>query len=47
MSKLDVTAMRAPSIGVFSKRGNHGFRPTIQVPAEWKLELEGMARELG
>lgn len=29
----------------FLQRGNHGFRFTIQIPAEWKLELEGMARE--
>jgi hypothetical protein len=47
LGKLDLTAIRAASIEVFSQRATHDFPPRVQIPAEWKPELESMASELG
>lgn len=47
LGKLDVRAVRAAAEHVFIQRATHGFPPPIQIPAEWKPELEVLAKELG
>lgn len=47
LGKLDLAAVRAASVEVFTQRATHDFPPRIQFPAEWKPELEGLAGELG
>jgi hypothetical protein len=47
LGKLNVTAVRAASEQVFAQRATHDFPPMIRIPAEWKPELEVLAKELG
>jgi hypothetical protein len=46
LGKLDVKAVRTAAKQVFAQRAIHGFPPLIQIPEEWKPELEVLAREL-
>jgi len=32
---------------VFAERATHDFPPTVQIAAEWRAELEVLAKELG
>ena len=47
LGKIDATAVRAAAEHVFAQRGTHEFPPKIKIPAEWKPELEALAKELG
>jgi len=47
LGKLDVTAVRVAAQQVFTQRATHDFPPVIRIPAEWKPELEVLAKELG
>lgn len=47
LGKLNVTTVRAAAEQVFSQRATHDFPPVIRIPAEWKPELEVLAKELG
>lgn len=47
LGKLDINAVRAAARQVFSERATHEFPPTVQIPAEWRPELEVLAKELG
>lgn len=47
LGKLDLATVHMAAIEVFFQRATHDFPPTIQIPAEWGPELEGLARELG
>jgi hypothetical protein len=47
LGKLNVTAVRAAAEQVFTQRATHDFPPAIRIPAEWKPELEVLAKELG
>jgi hypothetical protein len=47
LGKIDATAVRAAAEHVFAQRGTHAFPPTIQIPDEWKPELEALAKDLG
>jgi hypothetical protein len=47
LGKLDVMVVRAAVEQVFTQRATHDFPPTIRISAEWKPELEILAKELG
>ena len=47
LGKLDVKKVRAAAEQVFEERATHAFPPTVQIAAEWKPELEVLAKELG
>lgn len=47
LGKLDVPAVRDAAKKVFAARATHAFPPAIQIPNEWRLELEALARDLG
>jgi hypothetical protein len=47
LGKLDVRAIRTAAEHVFTQRAIHNFPPLIHIPAEWKAELEVLAKELG
>jgi hypothetical protein len=47
LGRLDVDAVRAAALQVFSDRATHKFPPMIQIAAEWRPELEVLAKELG
>jgi len=47
LGKLDVKAVRAAAEGVFAERATHDSPPTVKIAAEWKPELEVLAKELG
>jgi len=47
LGKLDVKAVRAAAKQVFAQRATHAFPQLIQIPEEWKPELEVLAKELG
>jgi len=47
LGKLDTKTVRAAAVGVFAERATHAFLPTFQIAAEWRPELEVMAKELG
>jgi Nucleotidyl transferase AbiEii toxin, Type IV TA system len=47
LGKLDVKAVRAAAQQVFSERATHEFPPAVQIAAEWRPELEVLAKELG
>jgi hypothetical protein len=44
---MDAVAVRAAAEHVFAQRATHKFPPAIQIPAEWRPELEALAKELG
>ena len=47
LGKLDAKKVRAAAEQVFEERSTHAFPPTVQLAAEWKSELEVLAKELG
>jgi hypothetical protein len=47
LGKLDVKAVKPAAEQVFAERDTHAFPPTVQLAAEWKPELEVLAKELG
>jgi hypothetical protein len=47
LGKLDILAVRVAAEQVFSARATHNFPPVIQIPAEWQIEFEALAKELG
>ncbi len=47
LRKLDAKRVRAAAEQVFGERTTHAFPPTVQIAAEWKSELEVLAKELG
>jgi hypothetical protein len=47
LGKIDLMAVRAATQHVFAQRATHDFPPVVQIPAEWKPELEALAKELG
>jgi hypothetical protein len=47
LGKLDLAAVCTASIKLFAQRATHDFPPQIQIPVEWKPELEVLAKELG
>ncbi|MBB5058097.1 hypothetical protein HDF16_002803 [Granulicella aggregans] len=47
LGKLDAKKVQAAAEQVFKERATHGFPPTVQLAAEWKPELEVLAKELG
>jgi hypothetical protein len=47
LGKMDAVAVRAAVEHVFAQRATHEFSPVIQIPDEWKPELEALAKELG
>jgi hypothetical protein len=46
LGKLDVRAIRTAAEHVFTQRAIHNFPPLIHIPAEWKAELEVLAKSL-
>ena len=47
LGKLDAKKVRAAAEQVFEERATRAFPPTVQIAAEWKPELEVLAKELG
>jgi hypothetical protein len=47
LGKLDAKKVRAAAEQVFEERATHAFPPTVQIAAEWKPELEVLAKDLG
>jgi len=47
LGELDYGQTRAAAIRIFAERGTHGFPPSVDLPAEWRQELETLAEELG
>jgi hypothetical protein len=47
LGKMDAKAVRTAGEYVFAQRATHKFPPDIKLPAEWKAELEALAKELG
>ena len=47
LGKLDAKKVRAAAEQVFEERATHAFPPNVQISAEWKSELEVLAKELG
>jgi hypothetical protein len=47
LGKLDRVRPRLAAERIFRERGTHTFPPAFQLPATWRPELEGLARELG
>jgi hypothetical protein len=47
LGKMDAIAVRVSAEHVFSQRATHNFPPVIEIPADWKPELEALAKELG
>jgi hypothetical protein len=47
LGKTHVRAVRIAAEHVFTRRATHKFPPAIKIPAEWKPELEALAKELG
>jgi hypothetical protein len=47
LGKLDAKKVRAAAEQVFEERATHAFPPTVKIAAEWKPELEVLAKELG
>jgi len=47
LGKLDLRTVCTAAKQVFTQRGTHNFPPSIQIQAEWKPELEALAKELG
>ena len=47
LGKLDAKKVRAEAEQVFRERATHSFPPNVKIAAEWKPELEVLAKELG
>jgi hypothetical protein len=47
LGRLDVPTVRETAERVFAERATHPFPPTVTIPIEWRLELEGLAKEQG
>ena len=47
LGKLDVKKVREAAEQVFEERATHAFPPNVQIAAEWRPELEVLAKELG
>ncbi len=47
LGKLDSARTRVAAEWIFMERATHAFPPSAALPAEWRRELENMARELG
>lgn len=47
LGKLDYARTRVAVERIFMERATHAFPPSAALPAEWRRELENMARELG
>jgi hypothetical protein len=47
LGKLDLPAVGDAARKVFAVRATHSFPPAIEIPNEWRLELEALARDLG
>jgi hypothetical protein len=47
LGKMDTKAVRVAAEHVFAQRATHNFPPEIKLLAEWKPELEALAKELG
>ena len=47
LGKPDERKVRAATEEVFEERAVHTFPPTVQIVAEWRPELEVLAKELG
>lgn len=47
LAGLDDYAAGAAARRVFEERGTHPFPPAFRMPAEWRPELEAMARQIG
>jgi nucleotidyltransferase AbiEii toxin of type IV toxin-antitoxin system len=47
LGKLDAKKVRAAAEQVFRERATHSFPPNVKIAAEWKPELEVLAKELG
>jgi hypothetical protein len=47
LGKLDYARTRVAAERIFMERATHAFPPSAVLPAEWRRELENMARELG
>lgn len=44
LGKLDMWAVRKAAEQVFTQRVSHDFRPPIQIPDDWKPQLEVLAK---
>jgi hypothetical protein len=47
LGRLDGPTVRETAETVFAERATHPLPPTVAIPVEWRLELEGLAKELG
>ncbi|MGC2661208.1 MAG: hypothetical protein WA324_24920 [Bryobacteraceae bacterium] len=47
VGELDYEETAEAARSVFSERATHDFPPEAQFPAEWSLELEASAKDLG
>jgi Nucleotidyl transferase AbiEii toxin, Type IV TA system len=47
LGEPDLLTVREAAKKVFAARATHPFPPAIQIPNEWRLELEALAKELG
>lgn len=47
LGKSDARAVRTAAEQLFTQRATHAFPPAIQIPPEWRVELELLAKELG
>ncbi len=47
LGSLDVPKVRGTAARVFGERATHPFPPTVTIPVEWRLEVEGLAKEQG
>src|ERR1019366_9337751 len=47
LGKMNAKTVRVAAEHVFNQRATHKFPPEIKLPAEWKPELEALAKELG
>jgi Nucleotidyl transferase AbiEii toxin, Type IV TA system len=47
LGDLDYPRTRASAKRLFEERATHAFPPSAAVPAEWRREIEALARELG
>jgi hypothetical protein len=47
LAQLDYRRARAATKRIFAERATHTFPPSVALPAEWRMELETLAQELG
>lgn len=47
LGQLDYRRTRTAAERVFAERATHAFPPSATLPAEWRMELQNLAQELG